>query len=714
MSKLSSGPSIKIYNLVSNWIIFDNNKVKILSGKVDIGQHITTTLSIIASRELDISIDKIEVLNLTTKKSPDEGFTAGSLSVSHSGTAVKAASITFRNLFIEHVLSKFNVEIDDLNIENGIAKILGTNQFFSYWDFAQLDNYNDIKITEFIQNRIVPINPKKQPIKNKTITNIVTGNHKFIQDLDFPNMMHARVLRPLNYFSKLKYIDNKLILNLKNNNINVLIKGSFIAIIGSDEFEVIKALNKLKHSCEWKNLENINNRNVFEMLSNNKKDSLLVKSGGEAFYEKIPDKHIYDDKNFITLNSEYTKPYIMHGSIGPSAACSIFQNNKLKIFTHSQGVYQTRGAICEALKVKEQDVEMIFMPSAGCYGHNGADDAAFEAGIISMTFPDKHILLKWTREDENCWEPYGSATLSKISGTLDLKGNIVYWSHETFADTFMTRPSKGGAHNFLSYKYINNDFQKRDQLPKTAPHMGIHRNLDPLYNFKKTRLVKNLVHNLPLRTSALRGLGAFGNILAIESFMNELAFTANIDPLTFRLNHLDDNRAKEVLINLKAQMDKSVLKKNNARGIAFARYKNSAAYCAVGIEISVSDNAEITLINSWISIDAGEIVYPEGIHSQLEGGLIQAASWTIYEQVEYDTRSILSKDWDEYKIIGFNNIPKINVSIIERIGDPFLGVGEVVAGPVSAAIANALFDLLGVRFKNLPFSKDKIKSELLK
>ena len=672
MSKLSSGPSIKIYNLVSNWIIFDNNKVKILSGKVDIGQHITTTLSIIASRELDISIDKIEVLNLTTKKSPDEGFTAGSLSVSHSGTAVKAASITFRNLFIEHVLSKFNVEIDDLNIENGIAKILGTNQFFSYWDFAQLDNYNDIKITEFIQNRIVPINPKKQPIKNKTITNIVTGNHKFIQDLDFPNMMHARVLRPLNYFSKLKYIDNKLILNLKNNNINVLIKGSFIAIIGSDEFEVIKALNKLKHSCEWENLENINNRNVFEMLSNNKKDSLLVKSGGEAFYEKIPDKHIYDDKNFITLNSEYTKPYIMHGSIGPSAACSIFQNNKLKIFTHSQGVYQTRGAICEALKVKEQDVEMIFMPSAGCYGHNGADDAAFEAGIISMTFPDKHILLKWTREDENCWEPYGSATLSKISGTLDLKGNIVYWSHETFADTFMTRPSKGGAHNFLSYKYINNDFQKRDQLPKTAPHMGIHRNLDPLYNFNNIRLVKNLVHNL------------------------------------------DDNRAKEVLINLKAQMDKSVLKKNNARGIAFARYKNSAAYCAVGIEISVSDNAEITLINSWISIDAGEIVYPEGIHSQLEGGLIQAASWTIYEQVEYDTRSILSKDWDEYKIIGFNNIPKINVSIIERIGDPFLGVGEVVAGPVSAAIANALFDLLGVRFKNLPFSKDKIKSELLK
>ena len=715
MNELSTGPSIKVYNLLSNWISFNNNnnKIKIFSGKVDIGQHISTTLSIIASRELDMDIDKVEVANLITGKSPDEGFTAGSLSVSHSGTALKAASITFRNLFIEYVLSKFNVEIDNLNIENGIAKISGTNHFFSYWDFAKLDTYKNIKITEFIPKRNFDINSKKKSNTNKTIREIITGKYEFIHDLNFPNMLHARILRPPNYLSKLKSIDNQLISKLKNENIKVLVIGSFIAAIGVDEYKVIQSINRLRSSCIWESLGDIKTTNIFDMLANNKKDTLLVKAGGEAFHENIPNKQIFDNKQFVTLNSEYKKPYIMHGSIGPSAACSIFENNRFKIFTHSQGIYQTRSAICEALNVKEQDIEMSFMPGAGCYGHNGADDAAFEAAKISISFPGKYILLKWTREDENCWEPYGSAALSKITGTLDLKGNIVYWSHETFADTFMTRPSKGGAVNLLSFKYIENSFIKKNHIPRTAPHMGIHRNLDPLYNFKNTRLVKNLVHDLPLRTSALRGLGAFGNVFAIECFMNELAEIANIDPLIFRLNHLDDIRAKEVLLDLKKQMDKSILDTSHARGIGFARYKNSAAYCAVGIEISISDDAEIKLINSWITVDAGEIVYPAGVTSQLEGGLIQGASWTIYEQVEYDTKSILSKDWDEYKIIGFDNIPNINVSMIDRKGYPFLGVGEVVAGPISAAIGNALYNLIGVRLKTLPYTKVNIKSEIL-
>ena len=206
----------------------------------------------------------------------------------------------------------------------------------------------------------------------------------------------------------------------------------------------------------------------------------------------------------------------------------------------------------------------------------------------------------------------------------------------------------------------------------------------------------------------------FGNVLAIESFMNELAEKADIEPIIFRLNHLSDDRAREVLIGLNDQMQKSPLNANNSRGIGFARYKNSAAYCAVGIEIKLTDEVELKLVNAWISVDAGEVIYKDAVISQLEGGLIQGASWTIYEQVEYDTRSILSKDWDNYKIIGFDNIPNINVKIIERKGFPFLGVGEVVAGPVSAAIANALYETLGVRVRNLPFTKEKITEEILK
>jgi CO/xanthine dehydrogenase Mo-binding subunit len=243
--------------------------------------------------------------------------------------------------------------------------------------------------------------------------------------------------------------------------------------------------------------------------------------------------------------------------------------------------------------------------------------------------------------------------------------------------------------------------------------MGIHRNLDPIYSFKETRLVKNLVHDLPLRTSALRTLGAFANVTASESFLNDLASIKNIDPFDIRINHLDDERAIAVLKSLKKEMEFFKPKEASFRGIAFSRYKNSAAYCAVGVELNVTDDLEIKLNHAWISVDAGEIAYEDGIKAQVEGGFIQAASWTLYEEVIFDSKEIISKDWDSYKIIGFDNIPIFTTRIIDQKGSAYLGVGEVVAGPTGAAISNALCNALGQRIKTLPFTKDNITKELL-
>jgi len=243
--------------------------------------------------------------------------------------------------------------------------------------------------------------------------------------------------------------------------------------------------------------------------------------------------------------------------------------------------------------------------------------------------------------------------------------------------------------------------------------MGIHRNLDPLYDFQETRLVKNLVHNLPLRTSALRTLGAFANVTATECFINELASLKNIDPFEIRINHLNDDRAIDVLQMLKSDMSKKTKEIGFYRGIGFARYKNSAAYCAVGVELKINDDLEIKLNNAWITVDAGEIAFEGGIKAQVEGGFIQAASWALYEEVRFDTKEIISKDWDTYKIIGFDNIPDINTNIIDQKGLPYLGVGEAVAGPTGAAISNALHEALGERIKTMPFTKENITKELL-
>ena len=243
-------------------------------------------------------------------------------------------------------------------------------------------------------------------------------------------------------------------------------------------------------------------------------------------------------------------------------------------------------------------------------------------------------------------------------------------------------------------------------------HVGIHRNLEPLYTFPEPRLVKNLVRDLPLRVSALRTLGAFANVVAIESFVDELAAASGQSPVEFRLAHLEDDRACAVIKALD-----EVMRKDGAgaadgfgAGIGFSRYKNSAAYCAVGIEVEVDEKAQVLLRRAWITADAGEVVDPAGLTAQLEGGLIQAASWTLYEKVTWDSGGITSRDWESYPILKFSNVPAIETVLIDRPGEPFLGAGEAVAGPAGGAIANAIHHATGLRLRRMPFDPDTVKS----
>ena len=716
MTAFNSGPSIKLYRKISNWFNFDkNNVLQVYSGKIDIGQHISSTLALISSKITGINYDQVEIIKLNTDISPNEGKTASSLSVPDSGSAIKAASFTLRKSFLKYSLQTLKVDVDEIVFDNGIIKDINSNRSVSYWDFANTKEFNELIIPEeFDENEIKEFNYKNnQKIETKTIHDIVSGKYSYVHDLKFPKMLHARIIRPPNYYSKFVKIINEIEDKLIELDIKLIVKGSFLAILSPDEFLVVKYLEIIKQNIVWEELRDLSNNNIYKSLKENDRDTLLVKSGGQAFYEAIPIIKDFKDKSCTTLTSEYKKGYLMHGPIGPSAACSIFSNNKFTIYSHSQALYDLKLSCSEYFGVNPENVTLKFIPGSGCYGHNGADDVAFEAGLLSKEFPDTHVLLKWTRQDEHCWEPYGSASLNKLTGVINDKGKIIYWSNEVFSDTYMTRPSNTELDNFISYKLVNNHFVKRKSTPKTNAHMGIHRNLDPLYDFGETRLVKNLVHDLPLRTSALRTLGAFSNVVALECFINEIAKTKNIDPFEIRINHLSDERAIGVIKNLRDQMTKEIQKEGLHRGIGFSRYKNSAAFCAVGVELKVNDDLEIKLINAWISVDAGEVAYEDGIKAQVEGGFIQAASWSLYEEVKFDTKEIISIDWDTYQIIGFDNIPNIKTDVLDKEGLPYLGVGEVVAGPTGAAISNAISDALGQTIKTMPFTKEIITKELL-
>ena len=718
MDRFYSGPSIKSYKKLSDWFDFKkDNMILVNSGKIDIGQHISSSIALICSKITGVHYNQIEIVRLNTSFTPNEGKTASSLSIPHSGSAIKAASFTLRINFLKYVVEKLHITKDEMNFENGIVTHKSSNKSFSYWDFSRTKEFLNIEIPENFDEKVLKEfkYQNRQKIEVKTINEIVTGKYKYVHDLTFPNMLHARIVRPPNYYNKFIDIDQKVLKTLKKMNIKLFIKGSFVAILSSEEFLVVKYLTIVKNSIHWQNIKDLTegNGNIYNLLLNNQRDKLNVRSGGEAFKEDIPKLKDIKEKGSKTLNSIYKKSYLMHAPLAPSAACAIFKNKKFEIYSHSQALHDLKGTLVKAFNMKEEDITLIFAPGSGCYGHNGADDAAFEVSLLSKEFPNQHILLKWTREDEHTWEPYGSASINILNGTIDKTGKILYWSHEVFSDTYMTRPSEKELNNFASYKLINNNFNKNKSTPKTAAHMGIHRNLDPLYDFKEKRLVKNLVHDLPLRTSALRTLGAFANVSASEAFLNELALSINIDSFDIRIKNLNDKRAIDVLTDLRSQMSREEIGINNARGIAFSRYKNSAAYCAVGVELFINDELDIILKNAWISVDAGEIAYEDGIIAQVEGGFIQAASWCLYEEVKFDNKEIISKDWDNYKIIEFNNIPIIKTSVLDRPSYQYLGVGEVVAGPTGGAISNAIHDALGERVRSMPFTKESIKRELL-
>jgi len=417
-----------------------------------------------------------------------------------------------------------------------------------------------------------------------------------------------------------------------------------------------------------------------------------------------------------TLSARFDKPYHAHGSIGPSAGAAVWQDDGLQIWSHSQGIYTLRSAVAEAFAMAEESVKIEHVPGAGCYGHNGADDAGFDAALIARALPGRPILLKWSREEEHSWAPYATAMSLKLQASLDHDGKVMAWSHESYGDTFMMRPRAGpnmaGTARLLSSRFLDNPPPTFIAGPTIARHVGLHRNLDPLYSFPNKRLVKNLVRDLPLRTSALRTLGAFANVFALESFMDELAEAAGIDPFTFRLNHLDDPRGREVIETLAHHVDLTT-DDGRGRGIGFAQYKNLKAYAAVYVELEINDAAEIVLHRALLVGDAGEIVDRDGLTAQFDGGFLQAASWAIHEEVTWDRDGITSRDWDGYPILGFDNVPEIETVLIERPGVPFLGAGEAVSGPTGAAIGNAVYNATGLRLRRMPFTPDAIRAAAL-
>src|ERR1700723_541172 len=685
------------------WIRIDADGITAFTGKAELGQGFKTAFQQIAAEELDVPFEEIRVVPGDPALPANEGYTAASHSMQDSGTAILNAAAQARQLLIAEAARRLDVPAENLRTESG-AVVAPDGQRLGYGDLVaggmlHVQAQPESKLKDPAKYTVVG-----QPVPRVDIPAKVTGGAAYVQDMRLPGMVHARVVRPPSYGAQLTDCDTASIEDMPGV-VKVIRSGNFLAVAAKKEFQAIKAMRALSAAAKWKETAGLpKQEDISRVLTGlPSQDSTIFQRSNPA---------VAGQK---TIEATYTRPYQSHGSIGPSCAVAHSTDDIMTVWTHTQGVYPDRQGIAEMLRVPPAKVRLIHTEGSGCYGHNGADDAAADAALIARELPGVPVRLQWMREQEHGWEPYGPAMVTKLKASLDDSGAIASWNFEVWSNTHSMRRGGGGC--MLAAQHMAKPLAIPEPKPLPLPEGGGDRNAIPIYKFPNAHVVHHFIPSMPLRISAMRGLGAYHNVFSIESFMSELAELAGADPVEFRLKHLDDPRARDVVEKAAKEFGWQKGQKapqDHGYGFAFARYKNLAAYCAIASEVEINrETGRPRLMRAVAAVDSGQVVNPDGIANQVEGAIQQSMSWTLYEAVTFDDVRITSIDWQTYPILRFDAVPDmVDVHIINRPGMPFLGSGETGQGPAGASVANAVANATGKRLRNLPLTRKKIRDAI--
>ena len=640
----------------------DRLHVEVHVGKVELGQGIVTALAQIAADALGLPLSRIRMIAAHTTHGPDQGLTAGSMSVFQTGPALRHVGAVVRALA-------------DPSAEGYVDRI------------AALDPDTDLT-TAPAAGSVTPVavgcSTPRLDLPDK-----VLGRPRYLADLRPEGLLHGRVLRPPSMGATLAELDP----DWKAPGVELVRDGSFVGVVGEHEADVDRALEQLRRDCRW---------DEQDLLPDEDDLPAWLRTGP---HEEIP---VLDEGGAtdVALSASYSKPFLVHASIAPSVGLARWDDETLRVWSHSQGIHPLRAAIAQALGLDPAAVEVEHVENAGCYGHNAADDAAFDAVLLARAVPGRPVLARWTRPDELTWAPLSSAMTATVSAGL-VDGRIAGWSYDVWSQGHTSRPGFRGTPGLLAGASLATPVPLPPPSdPPLATGGGTTRNAVPIYDVGPRRIVGHRKAETPLRTSAMRALGSYLNVFAIESFVDELAEAAGADPVEFRLAHLSDPRAAHVVATVAELAGWSEpLPEDVGRGLGFARYKDKGAYCAVVAEVVASSTVAVRRLT--VVADLGLVVNPDGARNQLEGGATQATSWTTTERVRFDRRRITSDDWESYPILRFAQAPAVDVHLVESTA-PSVGSGEAAQGPTAAAIANAVHRALGVRVRDLPLDADAI------
>jgi nicotinate dehydrogenase subunit B len=685
---------------LDRWVGFEpDGRVRIAFGRMEYGQGIATALAQMAADELDVPFASLRIVPAATGDVPDEGLTVGSMSVEFSGPALRAACAEARALFTAAAAGRLGCDPAELDVRDGAFLKGGEGTGLDYWslagevDLAREPN-GEATLKAPDRMRIVGESEARLDLPAKLF------GEAFLHDLTLPGLRHARVLRQPSPQAKLVSLDEAAVRRAVPD-VDILIDHAFMALICDTEADAARAHAAAEAAARWENV-----RAMDPVLS---EPAALKTLAHEDFAAGAPPA---GPSNRRRITATYGRPFLSHGSLGPSAGLAQFQDGKLTIWTHNQGVYPMRALAARITGLAPEVIEVIHGQGPGCYGHNGADDPPIDAALIAIRRPGRPIRVQWRREDEFGFAPVGTSMLMELAAELDASGRLVDYTAEIWNTPHTGARGTAVAESALS-GYAAPPKPPQRLMPDGSRFSGGLLNATPSYEIEATRTLEHVIET-PIRTSSLRSLGGAPNTFAAESFIDELAEAVGQDPLAYRLAMLSDPRGRAVLIRLSEMCGwakRWEAGTGRGLGLAYDRHRGRGAMVACGAEVEV--DAEVKLVRLWCACDGGLIVNPDGAKNQIEGGMIMAASWALKEQVKLGGAGIVSTTWDDYPILRFPEIPPVDIELLNARDPRPFGLGEVSQGPVMAAIGNAVAHALGARIRDLPLTREKIAAALL-
>ncbi len=695
---------------LSQWMgLHTPGRIEVFTGKAELGQGILSALRLLVAEELDVEMTQIHLVSATTLRGPDEGVTSGSLSVQDSGGAIRHACAHVRGLALQRAALQTGVPRQAITVHAGVLHGADGRVLGDYWQLLQ---DSDLEIE--YDPQFLPKQPHERRLLGKSnnarvdLHDKVFGRARFIHDLRWPDMRHGRVVRAPSLKAQLCDWPDDLLGQLPTD-VQCWSDGRFVGVLAHQEHQAQAWAVRLASALAWRVPQELPTQQDLPDFLRRAEHHTTV-----PFEQGQTDWTVQNDLPGTRFEAAYFKPYLAHASIGPSCAVARWDGHHLEIWTHSQGIHNLREDIVLALAKRlpclaRENITVHHVEGAGCYGHNGADDVAFDAVLMALHCPGLHVRVLWSREDELGHAPLGAAQSMQLQACVDQTGQITHWQHELWANGYSSRPGRARTSTLLAASQMEGG----DPLPLAInPPLsaggGADRNAVPGYAVPHVKVINHRLMEMPLRTSAMRGLGAFANVFAIESFMDEMACATHQDPLAFRLRHIQDERAKAVL---EAVVQRSTwwatpCEEGFGHGMAWARYKNSGAWCAVLARIQVGE--QVSVLNLDLAVDVGMVVDLDGVINQIEGGALQSLSWTLKEQVGFDSQSVTTCDWNSYPVLRFHEVPEVRVHVLDRPEAAPLGAGEAAQGPVTAALANAVSQALGLRLRHLPLTPDQL------